>query len=384
MDLTRASLDREFPSRLGTVQMNHAAVSPLPARAAAALGEYAALLSARGPLAFPDLEARVRRLREAGALLLGATEELGGASSVSVVPNTTYGLSLVAQGLDWKAGDVVVTTESEFPANLAPWLDLARHGVEVRRVPTRDGAYGAGEVLSACDGRTRLVSLSLVAYHTGFVAPAAEVGAFCRARGIAFGLDAIQAAGAIPVDVAALGADFLSADGHKWMLGPEGCGLFFTTPAFRARLRPPSGWLNLRRSHPAQYALGDRPEYVDDAGRFEIGALPMPGVFALDASIRLLLEIGNGTIARRIGAVLSLLEDGLPKTGWEPVLHGQEVRSGILAARPPAGIEAHRAMRHLEANGVACSARAGFLRLSPHVANEPDDAARVLDLLARL
>ena len=128
----------------------------------------------------------------------------------------------------------------------------------------------------------------------------------------------------------------------------------------------------------------DRPEYVDDAGRFEIGALPMPGVFALDASIRLLLEIGNGTIARRIGAVLSLLEDGLPKTGWEPVLHGQEVRSGILAARPPAGIEAHRAMRHLEANGVACSARAGFLRLSPHVANEPDDAARVLDLLARL
>ena len=384
MDFTRESLDREFPSRLGTVQMNHAAVSPLPARAAAALGEYAALLSTRGPLAFPDLEVRVRRLREAGALLLGVTEELGGASSVSLVPNTTYGLSLVAQGLDWKAGDVVVTTESEFPANLAPWLDLARHGVEVRRVPTRDGAYGAGEILSACDARTRLVSLSLVAYHTGFVAPAAEVGAFCRDRGIAFGLDAIQAAGAIPVDVAALGADFLSADGHKWMLGPEGCGLFFTTPAFRARLRPPSGWLNLRRSHPAQYALGERPEYVNDAGRFEIGALPMPGVFALDASIRLLLEIGSEAIARRIGAVLSLLEDGLPKAGWEPVLHGQAVRSGILAARPPAGGDARRAMRHLEANGVACSARAGFLRLSPHVQNEPDDAARVLDLLARL
>ncbi|MFN7989105.1 MAG: aminotransferase class V-fold PLP-dependent enzyme [Thermoanaerobaculia bacterium] len=383
MDFTRESLDREFPSRLGTVQMNHAAVSPLPARTAAALGEYAALLSARGPLAFPELEARVKRLREAGALLLGVTEELGGASSVSLVPNTTYGLSLVAQGMDWRAGDVVVTTESEFPANLAPWLDLARHGVEVRRVPTRDGAYAAGEILAACDGRTRLVSLSLVAYHTGFVAPAAEVGAFCRARGIAFGLDAIQAAGAIPVDVGALGADFLSADGHKWMLGPEGCGLFFTTPEFRARLRPPSGWLNLKRSHPSQYALGERPEYVDDAGRFEIGALPMPGVFALDASIRLLLEIGSEAVGRRIRAVLSLLEEGLPKVGWEPVLHGQEVRSGILAARPPAGSDARRAMRHLESNGVACSARAGFLRLSPHVANEPDDAVRVLDLLAR-
>lgn len=383
MDFSRASLDREFPWRLSTVQMNHAAVSPLPARAVAALSEYADMISTRGPLAFPELEARVRSLRETGARLLGVSEELGGASSVSIVPNTTYGLSLVASGLDWRPGDVVVTTESEFPANLAPWLDLVRHGVEVRRVATRDGAYTAEEVLAACDARTRLVSLSLVAYHTGFVAPAAEVGAFCRARGIAFGLDAIQAAGAIQVDVGALGADYLSADGHKWMLGPEGCGLFFTTPAFRARLRPPSGWLNLRRTHPAQYDLGERPEYVDDATKFEIGALPMPGVFSLHASLGLLLEAGPAAVSARIRAVLSVLEEGLPRLGFEPVLHGQEVRSGILAARPPAGVDARRAMRHLESHGVACSARAGFLRLSPHFGNEPGDAAKVLDLLAR-
>ena len=312
------------------------------------------------------------------------TEELGGAASVSVVPNTTYGLALVARGLDWKPGDVVVTTESEFPANLTPWLDLARLGVEVRRIPTRDGAFTAEEVFAACDARTRLVSLSLVAYHTGFVAPAAEVGAFCRANGIAFGLDAIQAVGAIPVDVAALGADFLSADGHKWMLGPEGCGLFFTAPAFRSRLRPPSGWLNLKRTHPTQYALGERPEYVEDATKFEIGALPMPGVYALHASIGLLLEVGSETIGARIRAVRSVLEEGLPRLGWEPILHGQEVPSGILSSRPPAGTDPRRAMHHLESNGVACSARAGFLRLSPHFGNEPEDAVRVLDLLARL
>jgi selenocysteine lyase/cysteine desulfurase len=384
MDFSRASLDREFPSRLSTIQMNHAAVSPLPARAVEALREYAELISTRGPLAFPELEARVKALREAGARLLGVTEALGGAASVSVVPNTTYGLALVAGGLDWTPGDVVVTTESEFPANLAPWLDLARHGVEVRRIPTRDGAYAPEEVFAACDARTRLVSLSLVAYHTGFVAPAAEVGAFCRARGIAFGLDAIQAAGAIPVDVAALDADYLSADGHKWMLGPEGCGLFFTTPSFRARLRAPSGWLNLKRTHPTQYALGERPEYVEDAGKFEIGALPMPGVFALHASIGLLLEAGPAAISSRIRAVLSVLEEGLPRLGWEPVLHGQAVRPGILAARPPSGADARGAMKHLEGHGVACSARAGFLRLSPHLGNEPDDAAKVLDLLSRL
>lgn len=384
MDFSRAALDREFPSRLSTIQMNHAAVSPLPARAAAALREYAELVSTRGPLAFPELEARVKMLREAGARLLGVTEGLGGAASVSIVPNTTYGLALVAGGLDWKPGDVVVTTQSEFPANLAPWLDLARHGVEVRRVPTRDGAYAAEDVIDACDARTRLVSLSLVAYHTGFVAPAVEVSAFCRTHGIAFGLDAIQAAGAIPVDVAALGADFLSADGHKWMLGPEGCGLFFTTPAFRERLRAPSGWLNLKRAHPSEYELGERPEYVGDGRKFEIGALPMPGVYALHASIGLLLVAGAEEIGARIGAVLAVLEEGLPRLGFEPVLHGPGVRSGILAARPPAGVDARRAMRHLEAHGVACSARAGFLRLSPHFGNEPEDAERVLVLLAGL
>ena len=384
MDFSRESLEREFPWRRATIQMNHAAVSPLPARGAAALADWARDAAERGPLAFPDWSARIAALRERGARLLGVTEALGGASSVAIVPNTTYGLSLVAQGLDWRPGDVVVTTESEFPANLTPWLDLARQGVEVRRVATHNGAFTADDVARACDARTRLVSLSLVAYHTGFVAPAAEVGEFCRRSGVAFGLDGIQGVGAIPVDVATLGADFLSADGHKWMLGPEGCGLFFTTPAFRARLRPPSGWLNLKRAHPNAYALAERPEYVESAAKFEIGAPPTPGAFALEASLGLLLEIGSEAVGRRIRAVLAVLEEGLPSLGWEPVLHGQAVRSGILAARPPAGADAHRAMRHLEAHGVACSARAGFLRLSPHVGNEPADAARVLDLLARL
>jgi selenocysteine lyase/cysteine desulfurase len=384
MDFSRESLDREFPSRLSTIQMNHAAVSPLPARAVAALAEYALEASTRGPLAFPEWSARIASLRLSAARLLGVTAELGGAGSIAIVPNTTYGLSLVAQGLDWRPGDVVVTTESEFPANLTPWLDLARYGVEIRRIPTRDGAFTPEEVFAACDARTRLVSLSLVAYHTGFVAPAAEIGAFCRASGIVFGLDAIQAVGAIPVDVAALGPDYLSADGHKWMLGPEGCGLFFTNPSLRARLRPPSGWLNLKRTSPAQYDVGDRPEYVEDATKFEIGAPPTPGVYALHASIGLLLEAGGAVIGERIRAVLTVLEEGLPHLGWEPVLHGQAVRSGILSARPPAGTDPRRAMRHLESNGVACSARAGFLRLSPHFGNEPEEAERVLGLLARL
>ncbi len=379
----RAVRDREFPSRLRSIQMNHAAVAPLPARSLAALEEWGREASELGPLAFGAALRRVAALREAGARLLGAGPAVGGASSISIVPNTTSGLSLVASGLDWRPGDVVVTTATEFPANLAPWLDLARLGVEVRRVPTRDGAYTADDVIAACDGRTRLVSLSMVAFHTGFVAPAAEVGAFCRSRGIVFGLDAIQAAGAIPVDVEAASADFLSADGHKWMLGPEGCGLFFTTPSFRARLRAPSGWLNLRRASPTAYELGERPEYVEDAAKFEVGALPMPGVAALHASIELLLALGVEAVGARIRRVVRVLSDGLPRLGWEPVLFDGRVRSGILASRPPSGTEPRRVVKELESAGVAASARAGLLRLSPHAGNDEEEAERVLHLLAR-
>ena len=378
MDFTRETLDREFPSRRHGVQFNHAAVAPLPARSAAALARYAAALTGRAVLDWKEWGGETDRLRERAARLIGAGDQVGGARSVSVVANTTTGLGYVASGLDWKAGDSVVTTATEFPANLAPWLDLARHGVEVRRIPTRDGAFTADDVVAACGRGTRLVSLSAVAFHTGFVAPAREIGAFCRDRGIVFGLDGIQAVGAVEVDVAGTGADFLAADGHKWMLGPEGCGILFTTPELRQRLRAPSGWLNMKRSAPGDFRIGESVDYVSDATRFEVGALPMPGVYALSASLDLLLEIGIPAVRERIGRVLAVLQDGLPRLGWEPVLFDGPPRSGILSARPPAGVDPRRVVQHLENQGIAATARAGFLRLSPHAGNDEEEAERVL------
>ena len=339
MDFSRESLDREFPSRLATIQMNHAAVSPLPARGAAALAEYARDLSTRGPLAFPELVGADRRPpRERGARLLGVTEELGGASSIAIVPNTTYGLSLVAQGLDWRPGDVVVTTESEFPANLTPWLDLARLGVEVRRVPTRDGAFTAEEVFAACDARTRLVSLSLVAYHTGFVAPAAEVGAFCRDERHRLRPRRDPGRRGDPGRRRRARRRLPLRRRAQVDARPRGVrALLHDALVPRRACAPPSGWLNLKRTNPARTRSASGPSTSTDATKFEIGAPPMPGVYALDASIGLLLEIGSETIGERIRAVLAVLEEGLPRLGLAPVLHGQAVRSGILAARPPAG-----------------------------------------------
>lgn len=375
--LDRESLDREFPSRRFAVQMNHAAVCPLPARGAAALAGYAERISTRGPLDYREWIAEANVVRRLAAALIGA----GDASSISIVPNTTWGLSLVANGFPWRAGDSVVTTDTEFPANLAPWLALASRGVATRRVPTRDGAFTAADVAAACDASTRIVCVSAVSFHTGFLAPIEELAAFCRSRGIVFGLDGIQAAGVTPLDVTGRGVDFLSADGHKWLLGPEGCGILYTAPELRPRLAAPAGWMNLKRRHPTDYRVPEVPEYVTDGTRFEVGALPTPGVYALSASLALLLEIGIDTVARRVAGTLDVLVRGLPGAGLTPVLFGERPHAGILAARAPAGVDPRHLARRLETRGIVVTAREGFVRFSPHVGNDPEEAERVLAAL---
>jgi selenocysteine lyase/cysteine desulfurase len=374
----------EFPSRKSSIQFNHAAVCPLPARAVAALGAYASNLSTRGALDWRDWPAKADEVRGLAARLMGADERVGGAASISIVPSTTWGLDIVAQGLDLSPGDSIVTTASEFPANLTPWVALEKKGVSVRRVPTRDGAFSAEEIIAVCDRATRLVSVSLVAFHTGFRAPVEALGAFCRSRGILLGLDAIQAVGAQRVDVAGWNVDFLSADGHKWMLGPEGCGVLFTTPELRGRLTPPPGWTNLQRAHGADFRVPERPAYRSDGARFEPGALPTPALYALAASLALLLEIGLPEIEARIARTLDVLALGLLDAGFSPVLFGGPPRSGILAARPPAGKDARYFQTRLADENVVVSAREGFLRFSPHVGNDEVEAERVLALLKKL
>jgi selenocysteine lyase/cysteine desulfurase len=376
--------DLEFPARRSSIQFNHAAVCPLPARAGVALAAYAENLTTRGALDWKDWIRKADEVRALAARLIGAGDAVGGAASISIVPNTTWGLNLVASGFPFQPGDSVVTTASEFPANLAPWVALAGKGVTVRRVPTRDGAFNVADVASHCDATTRVVSVSLVAFHTGFRAPAEELAALCRARGIVFGLDAIQAGGAQRVDVAGWGIDFLSADGHKWMLGPEGAGVLFTSPALRERLLPPPGWTNLDRATPTDYRVPEALRFRADGARFEPGALPTPGLYALAASLGLLLEIGLPEVEARIARVLAVLVAGLPRLGFSPVLFGGPPRSGILAARPPAGKDARYYQKRAAEENVVISAREGFVRFSPHVGNDEAEAERVLALLKRL
>ena len=323
-------------------------------------------------------------MRALAARVVGADERVGGAGSISIVPNTTWGLDIVAQGLAFERGDSVVTTASEFPANLAPWIALETKGVSVRRVPTRDGAFTAEEVAAACDGTTRLVSVSLVAYHTGFRAPVEELGAFCRSRGIVFGLDAIQAVGAQRVDVPEWNVDFLSADAHKWMLGPEGCGILFTTPDLNARLVPPAGWTNLKRAHGADFRVPGKPEYRHRrapvrAGRAsDAGAVRARGIARASPRDRL----SRGRAPDREDA------RGSRRRTPAPRLHADSLRRTSALGHPrgaPAGREGRVLLPEARRRREHRDLGARRLRaLLPHVGNDEEEAERVLALLKRL
>ncbi len=267
----------EFPIVNQWNFLNHAAVAPISARAAAALETYARDASCHAYLT-GQWYAKADEARARAARLMSATAE-----EIAFVKNTSEGLAFVANGLEWKAGDEVLGTAVEYPANVYPWMNLARLGVKHVRVPERNGRIDLDEFLSAVTLRTRMVALSHVQYASGFRSDLGRIGAFCRERGILFCVDAIQSLGILPVDVRAMNIDFLSADGHKWLLGPEGCGVFFCRRELIPSLRPEVGWLNVVNA--LDYGNYDFT-LRDDAKRFECGSYNIPGILALNASLK--------------------------------------------------------------------------------------------------
>src|SRR5262245_30505137 len=215
-------LRRHMPVVENWAFLDHAAVAPLSAPARDALLEWAGDVAGHGVVHEPRWLARIEEVRRQAARLLGADP-----FDVAFVKNTSEGVGLVAEGVPWRPGDNVVSAEDEYPANVYPWLNLARKGVELRRVKSREGRISLDDLRAAIDARTRVVTLSWVEFATGFRNDLDAVGQLCREEGVLFFVDAIQGLGVLPLDVSRTPVDFLAADGHKWLLGPEGAGLFW-------------------------------------------------------------------------------------------------------------------------------------------------------------
>jgi selenocysteine lyase/cysteine desulfurase len=363
------------------VYFDHAAVAPLPEPTRHAIRKWVDEATESGDVVWQRWSSRLEEVRQAAAQLIHAQP-----SEVALVANTTTGISLVAEGFPWKEGDNVVTLENEFPSNQYPWMNLASRGVEVRRVPVEGGVVDLDRVADACDGRTRIVSLSWVGYATGWRIDVREAAEMCHRRGCLLFLDAIQGLGLFPLDVTAEGVDFLAADGHKWLLGPEGAGILYIRREHLERLRPLMvGWNSVvQRSDYGRVELRLRPE----AARYEGGSHSMVGFLGLGASLDLLLSLGvsptQSPLAEHVLAITDAACEQLQSLG--AVLHAPRTgphRSGIVTFQLP-GHDSALVRQRLEAAGIVARCRAGGVRISPHGYATEDEVARMIEVLRSL
>jgi len=373
MNLNEAHLRQEFPVKANQIFFDHAKVSPLPRRVREAVHRFTKDACEYGTKNYKLWMTEVDRVRGQFARLIN-----GSVDEVAFIKNTSEGISIVANGIDWRAGDNVVIPDIEFPANVYPWWNLKRFGVETRMVKANDGRIKFDDLARQTDRRTRVISVSSVECNSGFRNDLSRIGAFCKENNVLFCVDAIQSLGVLSIDVKHDNIDFLAADGHKWMLSVEGLGGFYISKNVLEKIYPVTvGWDSMVNAWDfMNYDFTFRP----DAKRFEEGSFNTMSIYALGAALDLLLEIGIDTIQSGVLSQGDYLIEGLQKRGMK-ILNSiiPKERSGIISYTLAANLQ-HFAT-YMAENNVSLTARDGMVRLSPHFYNSQDEANRFFDLL---
>ncbi len=357
---------------------DHACVAPVPRPAAAAIRQWCDESMEDGDVVWKRWESQHESLRRLTAEVIHCGEQ-----EVALVPNTTFGINLVADGLDWREGDNVVIPGHEFPSNLYPWMSLESRGVELRVVDLDGDRVDPNRIADACDSRTRIVSASWVGYASGFRLNPAEIAQVAHDHGAHFFLDAIQGLGVFPLDVREMNVDFMAADGHKWLLGPEGAGVFYARRELLDELRPMNvGWSSVKQGNDFSNINLD---VRDAARRYEGGTQNMVGFIGLNASLKMLYEFGlrhdRSPLADQVLAYADLVSKELESAG-AAVYRSQDqaTKSGIVSFEMP-GQDGGLLKKKLLAAGVVISERGGRLRVSAHGYNNQSDLERMIETL---
>jgi selenocysteine lyase/cysteine desulfurase len=354
--------------------MDHARVGPLPAKVRDALMSFVEEASEHGNAHYANWMQEVERTRKSFARLINADE-----GEVAFVKNTSEGISIVASGLDWQAGDNVVVPDIEFPANIYPWMNLKRLGVETRFVQATEGRVLFEDIVKQVDARTRLISISSVEFNSGFRNDLNRIGIFCKEKGILFFVDAIQSLGILPMDVKRDHIDFLAADGHKWMLSVEGLGGFYIAKEVLEKVRPVMiGWGSVANAGDflnCDFTL--RP----DAKRFEEGSPNVMSIHGWGAALDLLQEVGIDVIEKRVLMLGDKIIKELRRRNFKilnSTVDGE--RSGIVLFTGDLDFKDNLEEKMRE-QGVSLTVRGGRVRLSPHFYNTEEEIEQVFDLL---
>ncbi|MDQ2084136.1 aminotransferase class V-fold PLP-dependent enzyme [Xanthobacteraceae bacterium Astr-EGSB] len=373
--LTLQNVGKLFPIKQKRCYFNNASIGAMSLPVIAAVDRFLGNVRDNGRNDYPNWCRHAdTEFKDRIARLIGAKR-----SEIAYVKNTTEGLVTVANGLPWKAGDNVILADIEYPSNVYCWMRLKRLGVEVRWVKNRAGRILVDDVRAAMDGRTRIVSLSAVQFSNGYRHDIASTATLCREKGALFNIDAIQWVGALKIDVEKLGIDFMSVGGHKWMLAPIGTGIFYCRSESLDRLDPPSvGYHTVGKTEDhMDYELVYRP----DAGRFEEALVNFPGIWGLDAAVRVQLALTSEAIESHILGLTSRAAEGLRRRGYDIVSpFGDGERSGNLSfSHPRLAIEDLEG--RLRSAGIDLAIRGGKLRISPSYYNDTQEIDRLLDVL---
>jgi len=383
-----------FPDLEPLVYANHAAISPpsWPVRRAmqTALVDFAR----RGAGAYATYIHQRARLRGKLAQLVNASTD-----EIAFIPNTSHGVTAVAFSFPWRSGDRVVLFEGEFPANVTPWLQAAKHFnlvpvmLSVRDFQESD-EKGLTLLEEALARGARLVAVSAVQFQSGLRMPIGAIAKLCHAHGAELFVDAIQAVGVVPMDVRALGIDYLASGGHKWLMGPEGTGFLYVQKERGAGLVPNlASWLSqedgLRFLLEGPNLMRYGAPFKQSAAMFETGCMNTVGLVGLEAAVDLVVALGPQTILTHAMRWADAVAPGLVERGFTSLQAAEEHRrSGILGLLPPAGISVVDLQKGLATRGIACALPDGVLRLSPHWPNNIDETEQVIvavdDALAEL
>ncbi len=360
----------QFPVTRELIYLNHAAVAPLCRPAAEAMKALADDACCFGSLHYDKWLQAYEALRIAAAKLVNAASD-----EIAIVKNTSEGISTVALGLDWKPSDRVVAFSEEFPANYYPWSRLERRGVQITWLSIYDSLEKIAEAVRGA----RLLAISFVNYLSGYRVDLEAIGRLCRENDCFFFVDAIQGMGAFPVDVKACHVDALAADGHKWMLGPEGNGLLYVRRKWLEAIEPAEfGWMN--PAHFADYSARDmtlRPS----AARYECGTLNTVGCFGLKAALEFLLEVGIENISPAVGELADRLERGVRGKGYEVMVERTPATaSGIVSFRHPT-LDCRAIVSDLKLKRIIAAPRQGWVRMSPHFYISSDEIDQVIRAL---
>ncbi len=362
-----------FPATRNYAYLNNAAVSPIPTTAIEAINRQLADVAAHGSAHYQDWIDTKDRARALIAEMLNVR-----ADQVASVRNTSDGFATIANGLKWQSGDNIVSFEREFPANFYAWRRIRdEFGVELRLSPERDGRIDLDEFISLIDSNTKVVSISVVQYASGYRADLERIGHRARAVDALFCVDIIQGFGAMPFDLPAQFVDAACGASHKWLCAPEGCGILYLSDRARERIKPTLvGWISVET--PWDFEDREQP-FKPTALAWESGTGCASLFYGLEQSLKLLKETGAERIESHLAELTDSLCDSLAGRDYDVVssrLPGE--RSQIVCIKHQNGLTSNQLASRLEEQNIIVSPRGDRLRIAPHFYNNLQDIGRLI------